>query len=72
MQYESWMLAAIDQAGYNGLRSEHIEAVAEELRRTGMTEIYRDTFEAACYRCGIEPDNFTQSDLDELEELLNG
>ena len=38
MTYEPWMLAAIDQAGYNGIREEHIIAVANEL-----VEYDRDT-----------------------------
>ena len=38
MSYEPWMLAAIDQAGYNGIRNEHISAVAVDLLHTGMTE----------------------------------
>lgn len=72
MIYESWMLAAVDQAGYNGIRDEHIEAVAEELMRTGLTEIDRETFRAACRRCGVELDCFTREGLDELERALNG
>ena len=61
MSYEPWMLAAIDQAGYNGIRNEHINAV----------EIDRSTFEAACRRCGVAPDSFTQEDLNKLECVMN-
>lgn len=71
MTYEPWMLAAIDQAGYNGIRSEHISAVAAELLHTGLTEIDRSTFEAACRRCGVDPDCFTQEDLNKLECVMN-
>lgn len=69
--YKPWMLAAIDQAGYNKIRIEHINAVAAELLRTGLTEIGRSTFEAACRRCGIAPGNFTQEDLNRLEHIMN-
>ena len=31
MCYEPWMLAAIDEAGYNGICDEHIERVAKKL-----------------------------------------
>lgn len=65
------MLAAMDEAGYNGIRSEHIDALAEELLRTGLTEIDRETFAVACRRRGIEPDNFTQCHLDRLQDALN-
>lgn len=71
MFYEPWMLAAIDRAGYNGIRDEHIRAVAAELRHIGLTEIDRSTLETACRRCGVNLDNFTQADLDRLENVLN-
>lgn len=71
MLFEPWMLAVMDDAGYNGIRDEHIGTVAEELLRTGKADISREDFEAACDRCGIDPDNFTQADLDELGDMLN-
>ena len=71
MHYEPWMLAAIDQAGYNGITDEHIATVAREIRLTGLTEISRQDFESACLRCSIDPDAFSQSDLDQLEDYLN-
>lgn len=71
MQYEPWMLATMDDAGYNGIRDEHIGTVAEELLRTGETDISREAFKAACSHCGIDPDNFTQADLNALEDALN-
>lgn len=71
MPYEPWMLAAIDNAGYNGIRQEHIEAVAEQILHTGLTEVSRREFDAACRRCGIDSECFTQADLDRLQERLN-
>lgn len=64
-------LAMIDSAGYNGIREEHIEKVAVSLLSTGLTEIDRETFDRHCYKCGINPNNFTQSDLDALQARLN-
>ena len=69
--FEPWQLAMIDRAGYNGIREEHIEAVAHSLRSTGLTEIDRATFESHCRRCGVNPNNFTQADLDRLVDFLN-
>ena len=69
--FEPWQLAAMDDAGYNGIREEHIDRVAESLLASGLTEIDRATFEHHCHKCGIDPDNFTQSDLDRLQEKLN-
>lgn len=64
-------LAMIDSAGYNGIREEHIEKVAVSLLSAGLTEIDRETFDRHCYKCGINPNNFTQSDLDALQARLN-
>ena len=69
--FEPWQLAAIDDAGYNGIREEHIKKVANSLLTTGLTEIDRATFDYHCRKCGIDPDNFTQEDLDALEAILN-
>lgn len=69
--FEPWQLAAIDQAGYNGIRDEHIEEVANSLLSENLTDVDRDTFEHHCRKCGIDPDNFTQADLDRLQDKLN-
>ena len=72
MAFEAWQLGLIDAAGYNGIRGEHIEAVARELEKLPQTEIGTDDFRSACYRAGIDPDNFTCSDLEALQNRLNG
>lgn len=69
--FEPWQLAAIDEAGYNGIRQEHIERVAKSLLSTGLAEIDRSTFEYHCKKCGIDPNNFTEEDLHRLEDALN-
>lgn len=69
--FKPWQLAAMDDSGYNGIREEHIERLADSLRSTGLSDIDRETFERHCRKCGIEPDNFTQDDLDRLEDELN-
>ena len=71
MTFQPWMLGAIDEAGYNGIRDEHIEKVADRLLATGQTEISRADFDDACRRCGIRSDLFTQDDLDRLQQRLN-
>ena len=69
--YEAWQLAMIDEAGYNGISETQIAAVAQRLWQIGATDIDRLTFESACRDCGIAPGNFTQQDLDCLQEYLN-
>lgn len=71
MFFEPWQLAAIDDAGYNGIRDEHIDRVAESLLSSGLTEIDRSTFDYHCHRCGIDPDVFTQTDLAYLQDKLS-
>ena len=71
MMFEPWMLAMMDQAGYNGIREEHIEEVAQEILSMGISEVSRQDFERACWNCNIDPDNFTQENIDCLQERLS-
>jgi hypothetical protein len=69
--FKPWQLAAMDDAGYNGVRDEHIDRAAESLLAADLTEIDRSTFDYHCRKCGIDPNNFTGADLDRLQERLN-
>ena len=71
MGFEPWMLAAMDDAGFNGITDEHIRRVAREIQEIGQACIDRQTFNRACFAVGVDPENFNQDDLDELEEVLN-
>lgn len=68
--FDPWMLAAIDDAGYNGIRDEHLERVADEIYKTGLSEIDRDTFEHACRRAGVNSDLFDEESLERLKNKL--
>lgn len=48
MAFEPWQLAMMDQAGYNGIREEHIEEVAQEILSMGISEVSRQDFDSAC------------------------
>ena len=69
--FEPWQLAAMDDAGYNGIRYKHIERVANSLLATGLTEIDRNTFDYHCHKCGIDPNNFIQLDFGRLQAKLD-
>lgn len=70
--FEPWQLAMIDDAGYNGIRDEHVEAVANSMLSCGLTEFDSDAFEYHCHKCGIDPDCFTREDIERvIEELTN-
>lgn len=71
MAFEPWQLGLIDEAGYNGIRDEHLERVAREIEKIPQDVIDTDDFRADCRRACVDPENFTQSDLDELQEYLN-
>ena len=64
-------LMLIDRTGYNGIDGRHIDKVAKTLPATGQNVIDRADFERACRKNGIDPGNFSQSDLDALERRLN-
>lgn len=71
MSFEPWQLALIDEAGYNGIHREHLERVAREIEKLPQDVIGTDEFRSACRRACVDPDNFTQSDLDALQDRLN-
>lgn len=68
--FDPWMLAAIDDAGYNGIRDEHLERVADEIYKTGLSEIDRDTFDHVCRRAGVDSDLFDEDSLERLKNKL--
>lgn len=61
----------MDQAGAFGIREEHIEEVAQEILGMGISDVSQQDFDRACWKCNIDPGNFTQADLDRLQERLN-
>lgn len=69
--FEAWQLGMIDEAGYNGIRKEHIDEVINMILSSGITVVDGTAFEDCCYRCGIDPDNFTQADLDKFKDRLD-
>lgn len=69
--FEPWQLVAIDSAGYNGIRDEHIDSVAKSLYSVACKEIDRDTFDYHCRKCGIDSNNFKQADIERLKNKLN-
>ena len=68
--FEPWMLAAIDDAGYNGIRDEHLDRIADEIYKTGLSEIDRETFNYACRRAGVDSNLFDTDSLERLKDKL--
>ena len=71
MAFEAWELAMIDEAGYNGIRPEHVRRVGDEINKLPQDNIDTAAFEAACRCAFVNPKNFTQQDLDKLQDYLN-
>ena len=69
--FESWQLGLIDQAGYNGIRAEHIRRVGDELNKRPYDDLDEQNFRGACRRVSINPDNFTQDDIEALQDYLD-
>ena len=56
--FTPWQLAAIDAAGYNGIRDEHIERVAQKIIDLEIREVDFDTLESVCESLSIDVNNF--------------
>ena len=70
MAFKPWMLAAMEEAGYMDTNEGLISRVANELNRSSGNVIDTAQFRSACVSVGVDPDSFTQSDLDRLQQKL--
>ena len=71
MAFKGWHLAAMEDYGYMDTDTELINRVARILADSPNDEIDTEEFRDACYEAGVDPDSFTQSDLDELQRKIN-
>ena len=70
MPYEPWMLAAMEEEGLTDTSEGCISRVAKELNESPEDEIGDGEFRRACLSCHVDPDSFTQEDLDRLQKKL--
>ena len=61
--FEPWQLAMIDEAGYNGIRDEHIDKIAESILSSADDQINDTIISRHCYKCGINPYNLDSNDI---------
>lgn len=71
MSFEPWMLAAMEEEGIIDTKEGHINRVAKQLAKSPNDVIDTEEFCSACRLCGVDPDEFTQADLDSLQRKLN-
>lgn len=68
--FEPWMLAAMEEEGYMDTSEGLINRVAKKLSQSPNDVIDTAEFRDACFSCGVDPDSFTQRDLETLQEKL--
>lgn len=71
MGYEPWMLNAMEEHGHMTTNTGLINKVAHYLAKSPNDVIDTAEFRKACYACNIDPDSFTQKDLEQLQRKLN-
>ena len=69
--FKPWMLAAMEDEGYMDTSDGLINRVAKYLAKSPNDTIDTAEFRRACIACNVDPDSFTQSDLDKLQKKLN-
>lgn len=69
--FKPWMLAAMEDEGYMDTSDGLINRVAKYLANSPNETIDTAEFRSACIACNVDPDSFTQSDLDKLQNKLN-
>ena len=69
--FEPWQLAMMEDYGLMDTNTGLINRVARQLAKSPNDTIDTDEFRDTFYACGVDPDSFTQSDLDQLQRKLN-
>ena len=68
--FEPWQLAMMEDCGLMDTDTGLVNRVAYELAKSPNDTIETAEFRSACYACGVDPDSFTQRDLDQLRRKL--
>ena len=68
---KDWQLGMLEDYGYMDTNTGLINRVARRLAESPNDTIETAEFRRACYDCGVDPDSFSQADLDQLQRKLN-
>ncbi len=71
MELKAWHLAALEEYGYTDTNDGLINRVARTLAGSPNDTIETTEFRQACLACNVDPDSFTQKDLEQLQRKLN-
>ena len=66
----SWMLAMLEESGYGDTNEALLNRVARYLAASPNDIINTDEFQQSCLACGVDPDSFSEGDLEELQRKL--
>lgn len=69
--FEPWQLAMMEDYGLMDTNTGLINRAARKLAESPNSTIENEEFRSACLGCGVDPDSFTQSDLEQLQRKLN-
>lgn len=71
MSYTPWQLAAMEEHGLTDTPAGQINRVARVLAQSPNDTIGTTEFRQACRDCGVDPDSFSQRDLQRLQDALD-
>ncbi len=71
MSFMPWHLAAMEERGYMDTNEGLINRVAYYLAKSPNDTIDMSEFRNECTACNVDPDSFTQEDLEKLQRKLN-
>lgn len=69
--FKDWQLAMMEDYGLTDTNTGLINRVARQLAQSPNDTIETAEYRSACISCGVDPDSFTQSDLNQLRKKLN-
>ena len=69
--FKDWQLAMMEDYGLMDTNTGLINRVARKLAESPNDVIGTAEFRSACLSSGVDPDSFTQSDLDQIQRKLN-
>ena len=71
MSYKAWHLGLLEDYGLTDTNGGLINRVGRRLAGSANDTIDTAEFRQACRECGVDPDSFSQSDLDKLQRKLD-
>ena len=69
--FQDWQLAMLEDYGLMDTNTGLINRVARQLAKSPNSVVENEEFRRTCLSCGVDPDSFTRSDLEQLQRKLN-